>query len=59
MIRKSIRNIAGTSLIAAALGVGVIGAAATANATTDLTPQTGYSVYTCYDYATQTFYYCV
>jgi hypothetical protein len=56
MISARIRALAGMSLLASALGLAAFGASVgTANATPNNPPP---SSYTCYDYATQTFYYC-
>lgn len=57
MFNTRIRALAGMSLMAAGIGLAAFGAAAgTANAAPNNQPPT--STYTCYDYATQTFYTC-
>ena len=53
------RTLAGASLMASVIGVSALGAVGIANAAPVGPPPAGYSVYTCYDYATQIFYDCV
>jgi hypothetical protein len=56
MFSTRIRALAGMSLLASAIGLATFGASVgTANAAPNNPPP---SSYTCYDYATQTFYYC-
>ncbi|BBX97603.1 hypothetical protein [Mycobacterium lacus] len=57
MFTASIRALAGLSLLAAAIGAAVFGSNV---GHTIATPphQNAYGAYTCYDYATQTFYEC-
>ncbi|MDP7702958.1 MULTISPECIES: hypothetical protein [unclassified Mycobacterium] len=50
-----IRALAGMSLLASAIGLAALGTA-TAGAAPSHQPE--YGTYTCYDYATQTFYTC-
>jgi hypothetical protein len=55
MIGARVRALAGMSLLASALGLAALTASVgTANAAPNNPP----SSYTCYDYATQEFYYC-
>jgi hypothetical protein len=57
MINTRIRALAGMSLLASAIGLAAFGTATgTANAAPSHQPE--YGTYTCYDYATQTFYTC-
>lgn len=57
MFTARIRALAGMSLLASAIGLAAFGAATgTANAAPTHQPEWG--TYTCYDYATQTFYEC-
>lgn len=57
MFTARIRALAGISLLASAIGLAAFGAATgTANAAPTHQPEWG--TYTCYDYATQTFYEC-
>lgn len=57
MFTARIRALAGMSLLASAIGLAAFGAATgTANAAPTYQPEWG--TYTCYDYATQTFYEC-
>ncbi|ORA13538.1 hypothetical protein [Mycobacterium asiaticum] len=55
MSTTRIRALAGMSLLASAIGLAAFGAG-TANAAPNHLPE--YGTYTCYDYATQTFYTC-
>lgn len=56
MITARIRALAGMSLLASAIGLAIFGASVSdANATPT---HQAYGTYTCYDYATQTFYQC-
>ena len=56
MFNVRIRALAGMSLLASAIGLAAFGASVgTANAAPTQQPA---GVYTCYDYATQTFYQC-
>lgn len=51
-----IRALAGMSLLASAIGLAALGASV---GTADAAPNhQAYGTYTCYDYATQTFYQC-
>ena len=54
-----IRTIVGAGLIASAIGLGTLGLVGSANAAPTTEQPTGWTVYTCYDYVTQTFYDCV
>lgn len=56
MFTVRLRALAGMSLMASAIGLAAFGAAGTASAAPSNQPPTG--TYTCYDYATQTFYTC-
>ncbi|CAM4444881.1 hypothetical protein MB901379_01564 [Mycobacterium basiliense] len=56
MFTTRIRALASMSLLAAAMGLAAVGAVGAANATPNHQPE--YGTYTCYDYATQTFYEC-
>jgi uncharacterized membrane protein YeiH len=56
MLRSRIRALGAMSLMASAIGLAAFGAVGTASATPSNQPPTG--TYTCYDYATQTFYTC-
>ncbi|MGB8502144.1 hypothetical protein [Mycobacterium sp.] len=53
------RTIVGAGLIASAIGLGTLGLVGSANAAPATEQPTGWTVYTCYDYVTQTFYDCV
>ena len=56
MLTTRIRAFAGMSLLASAIGLAILGAdPSDANATPK---HEAYGTYTCYDYATQTFYQC-
>ncbi|SOJ54329.1 hypothetical protein MSIMFB_01826 [Mycobacterium simulans] len=57
MFSTRIRALAGMSLLGSAIGLAAFGASiGTANAAPSHQPE--YGTYTCYDYATQTFYTC-
>lgn len=56
MINTRIRALAGMSLLASAIGLATVASVGTANAAPSHQPE--YGTYTCYDYATQTFYTC-
>ena len=56
MINTRIRALAGMSLLASAIGLAAVASVGTANAAPSHQPE--YGTYTCYDYATQTFYTC-
>jgi hypothetical protein len=57
-LRTIARTAAGTSLMAATLGVSALGVAGLANAAPDTTFKAGGNVYYSYDYGTQVFYDC-
>lgn len=57
MFSTRIRALAGMSLLSGAIGLAAFGGSiGTANAVPSHQPE--YGTYTCYDYATQTFYTC-
>lgn len=56
MFTTKVRALTGMSLMAAGLGLAALGAAGPADAAPGNQPPTG--SYTCYDYASQTFYTC-
>lgn len=56
MITTRIRALAGMSLLASAIGLAAFASVGTASAAPSHQPE--YGTYTCYDYATQTFYTC-
>jgi hypothetical protein len=56
MFTARIRALAGMSLLASAIGLAAFASVGTANAAPAHQPE--YGTYTCYDYATQTFYTC-
>jgi hypothetical protein len=56
--RTIARTIIGSSLIASGIGLFGLGLASAADAAPSAPQPTGYSAYTCYDYATQIFYTC-